>query len=60
MDVMTATITELPSACHSLMSDSTTRCTLVRKFGPGISEGMGFFEIVAASDEDSRNVKYSG
>jgi hypothetical protein len=56
IDVITATMTEFHRACQNLMSELSTRLTFSKKFGPGISDGIGFWAIVWESDDANRNV----
>jgi hypothetical protein len=56
IDVMTATITEFITAFQKSTSESMTRLTFSRKLPPGMSDGIGFWAIVAESDDASRNV----
>ena len=56
IEVMTATMMELPRACQNLMSELITRETLSRKLPSGISDGIGFWAMVMASEDASRKV----
>ncbi len=56
IDVMTATTTEFHRACQNLMSELITRETLSMKLPSGIRDGIGFWAIVTASEDASRNV----
>ena len=56
IEVMTATMMELTRACQNLMSELITRVTLSMKLPSGISDGIGFWAMVMASEDASRKV----